>query len=143
MLDGIPESIVIGISLLAGTGVSLPVVAAVVLSNLPEAIASTYTLRGAGPSGGPRWSGGRILGVWGALALVFATAAALGYGVVGRLPGAAGAAVQAFAGGAVLTMLGDTMIPDAYEQAGKPAGLYLVFGFAVAFFLSGLAAGAG
>jgi ZIP family zinc transporter len=137
VLDGIPESIVIGISLLDGTGVSAAMVAAVVLSNLPEAIAATDGLARAGT---PR---GRILGLWVALALVSAAAAALGYAVVGRLPGAVAAFVQAFAGGALLTMLGDTMIPEAYAQARRVAGLLLVLGFALAFALSALEAAAG
>jgi ZIP family zinc transporter len=133
-LDGIPESIVIGVSLLGGTGVSLAVVAAVFLSNLPESIAATSGLAKAG------MPHGRILGLWAALTLVSTVAAALGYAVVGRLPEGLAAFVQAFAGGALLTMLGDTMIPEAYEHGGRWAGLYLVLGFALAFALTALEA---
>jgi ZIP family zinc transporter len=132
VLDGIPESIVIGVSLVGGEGVSVPVVTAVFLSNLPEAIASTTGLVQGG------MSKTRILQFWGGLAAISALAAAIGYGVVAGLPISVTAFVQAFAGGALLTMLGDTMIPEAYEAAGRLAGIVLVLGFALSFGLSAL-----
>jgi len=131
VLDGIPESIVVGVSLLSGE-VSLAMVAAVFVSNLPEAIAATDGLRRSGTHRA------RVLALWVGLALVCAAAAALGYGVVGALPGAVAAFVQSFAAGALLTMLGDSMIPEAYDQAGRVTGLLLVLGFAVSFGLTAL-----
>ena len=73
VLDGIPESIVIGLGLLGGGGVSVAVIAAVFLSNLPEAIAATTGLAKAG------WTSRRILGLWSAVAVVCALASFVGY----------------------------------------------------------------
>ena len=132
ILDGIPESIVIGVSLLGGDGVSAAVVVAVFVSNLPESIAaSTGLAKGGMPHR-------QIYGLWAALAVVCAVGAAIGYGVIGRLPPETSAFVQAFAAGALLTMLGDTMIPEAYEEGGRAAGLLLVLGFTLAFALTAL-----
>jgi ZIP family zinc transporter len=127
VLDGIPESIVIGVSLVSGAGVSVPIVAAVFLSNLPEAIASTTGLAKGG------MSKAHIMLMWAGLTLVSAVAAAIGFGVVADLPPVVVAFVQAFAAGALLTMLGDTMIPESYEASGRWAGIVLVLGFSLAF----------
>jgi zinc transporter, ZIP family len=134
LLDGIPESIVIGTSMLSGSGVSVAMVVAVFVSNLPEAIAATDDLvRSEVP-------GQRIVGMWMVLALIFAVAAALGFSVVGALPAEVQAFIQAFAAGALLTMLGNTMIPEGYERARHWAGLCLVLGFALAFGLAAVEA---
>ena len=132
MLDGIPESAAIGVSLLGGEGVGVAVVAAVFLSNVPESLSAAVGLRQAGRS--PRW----ILGLWSAVAVVCAVAAAAGYGLLGGASPAAVAVVQAFAAGAILTMLADTMLPEAYTNAGKTTGLVLCGGFITAFLLSHL-----
>ncbi len=129
MLDGIPESAVIGVSLLAGNGVGLPVVVAVFLSNVPEALSATSGLRKAGHSA--RW----VLSLWLAVALVSAAAAAAGYGLLGDAAPATIAVVQAFAAGAILTMLADTMMPEAFEDAGSTVGLATCAGFISAFLL--------
>lgn len=129
MLDGIPESAVIGVSLLAGNGVGLPVVVAVFLSNVPEALSATSGLRKAGHSA--RW----VLSLWLAVALVSAAAAAAGYGLLGGAAPATIAVVQAFAAGAILTMLADTMMPEAFEDAGSTVGLATCAGFISAFLL--------
>ena len=131
MLDGIPESIVLGTSLLAGGVVSPAFFAAVLLSNVPEGFSASADLQKEGRK--PRW----ILGLWLAVVLVSASSAALAY----LLLDAAGPAVpfaQAFAAGGLLTMLVDTMIPEAFEDGGDLAGLITVFGFALAFLLSAL-----
>ena len=134
ILDGIPESIVIGASLLGSAGVSVAMVAAVFISNVPESIAATDDLvRGGTP-------GGRILRIWVILTVVFGFAAALGYLIIAALPGTVQAFVEAFAGGALLTMLGDSMIPEAYERARLWAGLCLVLGFALALGLAAIQA---
>jgi ZIP family zinc transporter len=132
VLDGIPESIVIGVSLVGGQGVSVPMVVAVFLSNLPESIASTNGLKQSG------MNRAQVLLFWGGLAVICAVAAAVGYGVVAGLPVTVTAFVQAFAAGALLTMLGDTMIPEGYEAAGRWAGILLVMGFALSFGLTAL-----
>ena len=132
VLDGIPETAVLGLSLLAGEGVSVAVLAAVFLSNLPEAIASTSGLVAAG------WPRGRILGMWALVAVVCALAALVGYVLLDGAPPRTVAIVLAFAGGAVLTMLADAMMPEAFERGGKLAGLATSLGFALAFAISEL-----
>jgi ZIP family zinc transporter len=131
-LDGIPESAVIGLSLLAGGGVAVPVLGAVFLSNLPESLSSSTGMRGAGVR--PR----HILAIWLLVVLVSGIAAAAGYGLLEGASGDAVGLLQAFAGGAVLTMLVDTMIPEAFDKGGRVVGLLTVLGFALAYLLSTL-----
>ena len=130
VLDGIPESAVIGLGLLEGTGVSVAVIAAVFLSNLPEAIAATTGLVSDG------WTRGRILLLWVAVTIICGLASLLGYTVFDSAGPAALAFVLAFAGGAILTMLADTMMPEAFEHGGKLVGLLTTFGFGLAFALT-------
>lgn len=151
VLDGIPESAVLGITLLEGGKVSVAFLAAVFLSNLPEALSSAS---GAAPSPG---RAARVLRTWTLVALVSALSAALGYGLLEGASDDLVGLIQAFAGGAVLTMLVDTMIPEAREAAsggpdgveadrtgrhltiaGRAVGLATVLGFAVAYLLSTL-----
>jgi zinc transporter, ZIP family len=132
VLDGIPETAVLGLSLLTGEGVSVAVLAAVFLSNLPEAIAATNGLAAAG------WSRGGVLGLWALVALVCALASLAGYVLLDGASPRTVAIVLAFAGGAVLTMLADAMMPEAFERGGKLAGLATTFGFALAFAISEL-----
>jgi ZIP family zinc transporter len=132
VLDGVPESVVLGTTLVAGS-VSWAILAAVFLSNLPESMAATTGLlkSGARPS--------QLMLLWGATTLVSGIAAGLGYTLLGDASGATVALVQAFAAGALLTMLTDTMIPEAYEHSGPATGLVTVLGFTVAFGISTLA----
>jgi ZIP family zinc transporter len=127
VLDGVPESVVLGLSLLSGTGVSVAVVAAVFLSNLPEGLAASTGLLDGGASRRD------IVRLWALVALASACAAWLGYAAMGDVPAWAVSFVESFAAGAVLTMLADTMMPEAFEQAGPVAGLATTFGFLVAF----------
>ena len=73
------------------------------------------------------------------LVLVSALAAGIGYAVVQVLPAADGHTAQAFAAGAMLTMLADAMMPEAFEHGGKMVGLFTVFGFLLAAVLSAIA----
>lgn len=132
VLDGVPESAVIGLTLLAGEGVGVPVLAAVFLSNLPEGLSSATGLRQAGHS--TAW----VLGVWALVAIVCAASAAAGYGLLDGASGNTIGLINAFAAGAVLTMLADVMMPEALEHGGRAAGLATVLGFAVAFLLTTL-----
>jgi zinc transporter, ZIP family len=129
-LDGIPESVAIGVSLLGGGSVSVAVVAAVFLSNVPESLSAASGLQKAGRS--PRW----IVSLWLGVALISALAAAIGYGVLGDASASLVGVIQAFAAGAILTMLADTMMPEAFEHGGNVAGLVTVAGFALAYLLS-------
>jgi ZIP family zinc transporter len=130
MLDGIPESIAIGVSLLGGSSVGIAVVAAVFLSNVPESLSAATGLRTAG------WSARRILGLWFGVAVICAIASAAGFAFLGGASPNVIAFIQSFAAGAILTMLADTMMPESFEDAGEYVGLATVIGFAVAFFLS-------
>lgn len=131
LLDGIPESVVLGSTLLGGSGVGVPFLAAVAVSNLPESVSASVDLRRDGRRAG--W----IVGVWVAVAVASGLAAALGYGLLGEMTDSGWVPfIQAFAAGAILTMLVDTMIPEAFADGGDPAGLATVIGFAGAFLLS-------
>jgi zinc transporter, ZIP family len=132
LLDGIPESFILGLSVSQGTGISVAYLAAVFLSNLPEAIGASAGLLKGG------WSRSRLLGMWFGIAVVSAGAAGLGYLIFSDLAERDGAIVLAFAGGAVLTMLASTMIPEAYEEGGKLVGIVTVLGFMLAILLSSL-----
>ena len=132
LLDGIPESFILGSSLLMKDGLSVAFLGAVFVSNLPEAMGATIGLTTAG------WSRRRIIGVWLAVAGVSAAAAASGY-VLTSMMSLEGVLAQAFAAGGLLTMLADTMMPEAFENGGKAVGLLTVLGFAVAFALSQVA----
>jgi ZIP family zinc transporter len=125
ILDGIPESVVIGLGILEGGTVSVAMLVAVFISNLPEAIAATAGMRHGG------WSRARILSLWLAIAVVCAVSSAAGYGLLSELSPLWLSFVQAFAGGAILMMLANTMIPEAYEHGGNLAGVFTVLGFAV------------
>jgi len=129
VLDGIPESIVLGLTLLGGSGVSVAFVAAVFISNLPEGLAASIGLRASG------WTTGRIVALWSGVTLVSAFAALAGYAVFDSAPPTTVAFVLAFAGGAVLTMLADTMMPEAFDKAGPLVGLFTTAGFSLAFAL--------
>ena len=133
LLDAVPESLVLGMGLAMGGSIGVAFLVAVFISNLPEGVAGTVNLVAAGHR---RRS---IFWMWAALAVLSAGCSGLGYGLVGWIPSADDALAQAFAGGAVLTMLADTMIPEAYEHGGRMAGLMTVVGFAVAATLSVLA----
>jgi zinc transporter, ZIP family len=130
LLDGIPESAAIGISLLGGGGVGVAMVAAVFLSNIPESLSATTGLKASGRSAG--W----ILRLWALVVAASTLAAVLGYVLLGDASQETVAFIQTFAAGAILTMLADTMMPEAVEHAGRLVGLLTVLGFAVAFFLS-------
>jgi ZIP family zinc transporter len=125
ILDGIPETTVIGLSVLNDGNVSIAILVAVFISNLPEAIASTTGMK----SGG--WGRKKILLLWLAIGLICATAAPIGYVLVGNTSPFWVALIEAFAAGAILMMLANTMMPEAYEHGGKLAGIFTVLGFVV------------
>jgi ZIP family zinc transporter len=132
LLDGIPESIVIGLSLLADKGVGLVAVIAIFLSNIPEGLSSASGMRKAGRS--PAY----VFGVWGGIAALSGAAALAGYSLFSGYSDNVIAATTAIAAGAILAMLADTMIPEAYEEAHDFSGLITVLGFLAAFVLSKL-----
>ncbi len=131
VLDGVPESIVLGSMLLVGGAVSPAFFAAVLLSNVPEGFSAAADLRREGHR--PMW----ILRLWVVVVLVSGLASALAFALL-DIESPAVALVQAFAAGGLLTMLVDTMVPEAHEDAGDSAGLATVLGFALAFLISAL-----
>ena len=131
-LDGIPEQLVLGIGIAAGEGVSIGLLVAIFVSNLPEAIGSSTELRAEGRTPG----GIRLL--WIGVALVCALATVAGYGIADAVSGNLHAAVNGFAAGALLVMLIDSMIPEAVRKGGDVSGLVTVLGFAVAAALGGV-----
>jgi ZIP family zinc transporter len=132
LLDGIPESIVIGLSMLEGGVVSIAAVVAIFLSNVPEGLSSVSGMKKAGRSAD------YIFGVWGGIAIASGVAALIGYTVFQGFSPDVIAATTAIAAGAILSMLVDTMIPEAFEEAHNFAGLITVAGFLVAFMLGKL-----
>jgi ZIP family zinc transporter len=132
LLDGIPESVVIGVSLLGGAGVSLVTVAAVFLSNVPEGLSSAAGMKAAGRSA--RY----VFGVWGGIAVASGIAAMAGNWLLAGADPDLIAATTAVAAGAILAMLVDTMIPEATESTHEYSGLIAVTGFLLAFVLSKL-----
>jgi ZIP family zinc transporter len=130
LIDGIPESIAIGVSLIEGGVVSWVTVAAVFLSNVPEGLSSASGMKKAGRSLG------YIFGVWGGIAVASGLDAVIGYAVFRHFSGEIIAATTAIAAGGILAMITDTMIPEAFEQAHNLAGLITVLGFLTAFVLS-------
>ena len=130
LLDGIPEQVVLGIGLAAGEGVSVALLVAIFVSNLPESIGSATDMRAAG-----RESRVIVLG-WAVVAVVCTLATIGGYWVSALVGDRFTGAVDGFAAGALLVMLVGSMIPEAKEKASVGAGLAAVLGFAVAAGLS-------
>jgi zinc transporter, ZIP family len=131
ILDGIPESFVLGLTVLEG-GVSVGLLMGVLLSNLPEGMSSSAGLRIAG------WPRGRVLRMWLAVLIVAGVSAALGYQLLGESSGHSGAFAQGFAAGALLAMVADTMLPEAYEVEQGFTGSLVAVGFAISLILSSL-----
>jgi ZIP family zinc transporter len=130
LLDGIPESIVIGLSMLKGGAVSMVAVIAIFLSNIPEGLSSAAGMKKAGRSAA------YVFGVWGAITVASGLASLAGYALFRDYSPDVVAATTAIAAGAILSMLVDTMIPEAFESAHDFAGLITVAGFLAAFMLS-------
>ena len=130
LLDGIPESIAIGVSMIQGGAVSAVTVAAIFVSNIPEALSSSSGMKNA------HRSPGYVFGVWSAIAIVSALASLAGYVLFSNFSSEVIAATTAVAAGAILAMLADTMIPEAFDEAHNFAGLITVLGFLAAFVLT-------
>ncbi len=130
LLDGVPESLVLGLSLVHSPTVSLAFVFAVAISNVPQGLGGTAGMLAAG------WAKSKITRLWLAVCVLSIAAAVLGYWIGSAIPGANGAMVDSFAAGALLVMLTDSMIPESFEHGGRETGLFLVLGFGVAVAMS-------
>ncbi|MDL2235577.1 hypothetical protein LJC07_05410 [Christensenellaceae bacterium OttesenSCG-928-L17] len=130
VLDGIPESIIIGLSIATSGTVGIATIATIFISNIPEALSSTTELARGG------WSKLRIVGLWTIVIAVSGLASLVGYAIFGSASSGLRAFIMAFAGGAVLTMLANSMMPTAYRDTGKWAGIVTTIGFCIAFAIS-------
>ena len=131
VLDGIPESFVLGLTVLQGS-VSVALLIGIVLSNLPEGLSSSSGLRIAG------WTRARVVRMWALVVLVSAVSAALGYALLDPTHGHTGAFAQSFAAGALLAMITDTMLPEAYDVEQISTGSLVAIGFAISLMLSAI-----
>jgi ZIP family zinc transporter len=129
LLDGVPESVVLGMSVAVGGSVSIGFLVAVFVSNVPESLSATAEMRA---TRSRTW----VLELWIGIAIVSAIAGALGYLLAERLSVGDGGYVEALAGGAVLTMLASSLMPDAFEKGGPSVALFTALGFAIAAVLT-------
>ena len=131
-LDGVPEQAVLGIGLAGGEPVSVALVVAIFVSNLPEGIGAGTDMQEAG------MARAKIFRLFLVVAVVCTLSSGVGYAIADSVSGDLQAAIDGFAGGALLVMLIDSMIPEAREKGGRAAGLIAVVGFAVSTALSSL-----
>jgi zinc transporter, ZIP family len=129
-LDGIPEQLVLGIGLASGEGISVGLLAAIFVSNLPEAVGGASDMEAAGESRR------RIVRLWLGVAVVCALATPAGFAIADTASGELQGGINGFAAGALIVMLVDSMIPEATAKAGRTTGLLTALGFAVAMGLS-------
>ena len=127
LLDGIPESAVLGLSMVGGSGVSVPVLLAIVISNVPEGLSSTAELKDEGRSA--RY----VFTLWIGIALASAVAAVLGFVLLDGASGSTTAFITALAAGAILAMICDTMIPEAFRTTHAFTGLLVTSGFLLSY----------
>ena len=131
VVDGVPESIIFGIGVATLQPLSVPFLAAVWVSNIPQALAPSADLVKSG------WKPSRMTLMWAGVVIACGLAAGLGFLVAEILPDAAGARAAAFAAGGLLAMLTNSLIPFAYQRAGALAGVFTVVGFGVAVATAG------
>jgi ZIP family zinc transporter len=129
LIDGIPESIVIGLGLIEGGAVSMVTVAAVFISNVPEGLSSSVGMKNNGKKNS------YIFLIWGAIASLSAVFASIGYLFFRNASPMTIAMLMAVAAGAILAMIVDTMLPEAFEETHEFAGFITVIGFMSAFLL--------
>lgn len=127
LIDGVPESVVLGLGLLASGTVSPAMLAAVFISNVPEGLSSTAGMKKAGRSRA------YVFGTWTGIAVFSGLASLLGYTALENAPEALIAFITAIAAGGILAMLADTMIPEAFEEHHNLTGLTAAVGFLTAF----------
>jgi len=130
LLDGIPESIALGIALLSQNGLGVLMVSAIFLSNLPESLSSVDDLEKEG------FSKKQIYIMWGIVSIFVTATTILSYLFMDVLAPNTLGIIEAFAAGAILAMLADSMIPEAYENGGYLIGFLTILGFLTAFMLS-------
>jgi zinc transporter, ZIP family len=130
LVDGVPESLIFGIEIATGMVISWAFLFAVMVSNIPQALAPSADLAQSG------WSRTRVSRMWGAVVLLCGIAAAVGYFAAEVDPDATGAHAAAIAAGGLLTMLTNSLIPFAYERGDEWSGFFMVVGFATSYMFS-------
>ena len=130
VLDGIPESVAIGLTIITGGLVSLATVVAVFVSNIPEGISSSTGMKASG------WSKKSVFGLWLVVAVICGLSSLAGYSIFSKLPPDFNAATLALASGALLTMIADTMLPEAFSKTHEYTGLLVALGFILSFVLA-------
>lgn len=125
VVDGVPESVIFGIQIAAGAAVSPSFLGAVIVSNVPQALAPSADLVASG------WSRRRLCLLWGSVVVACGLAAGFGY-LAGSISGSAGDRAAALAAGGLLAMLTNSLMPFAFTRGGNLAGLWTVVGFAAA-----------
>ncbi len=130
ILDGIPESVAIGLTIITGGLVSIATVAAVFISNIPEGVSSSVGMKKMG------WKKKRIFGLWFIIAVISGIASLAGYSIFSKFPPDVNAATLALASGALLTMIADTMLPEAFSKTHEYTGLIVALGFILSFVLA-------
>jgi ZIP family zinc transporter len=126
VVDGVPESIIFGIQLASGEAVSVAFIAAVLVSNIPQAIAPSADLGATG------WSWWRVVRLWSSVVLACGIASVLGYGAASVVSRVQGSRMAAFGSGGILAMLSNSLIPFAHERS-PGAGFWTVVGFCASF----------
>lgn len=130
VLDGIPESVAIGLTIITGGLVSLATVVAVFISNIPEGVSSSVGMKNMG------WSKKSIFSLWFIIAVISGLASLAGYSIFSKFPPDVNAATMALAAGALLTMIADTMLPEAFAKTHEYTGLIVALGFILSFMLA-------
>lgn len=129
LMDNIPENMALGISIVTGGVVNVVLIAAIFISNFPEGLASSQGMRSHGRSRK------QILMIWGVVVVIGTVASAIGFSILSRAQPEIVSASLSFASGAILVMLAESMIPEAFEKGESVIGIATLAGFAVAFVL--------
>jgi zinc transporter, ZIP family len=132
VMDNIPENMALGISLVTGGAVNIVLIAAIFISNFPEGLASTEGMKSNGRS--KKY----VLGMWSIAVIIGTISTAIGFAVLSKASSFAISVAISFAAGAILVMLAESMIPEAFEEGGSKIGLAAMAGFTVAFILGRL-----
>src|SRR5919199_1737840 len=135
LMDNIPENMALGISIVAGGTVNVVLIAAIFISNFPEGLASSQGMKSNGKSTK------QILLLWGLVVAIGTVASAIGFSVLANVNKDIVAIALSYASGAILVMLAESMIPEAFEEGGSKIGMATMAGFAVAFVLGRLGGG--
>jgi zinc transporter, ZIP family len=135
VMDNIPENMALGISLVTGGAVNIVLIAAIFISNFPEGLASTEGMKTNGRS--KKY----IIGLWSIAVIIGTISTAIGFAVLSKASPFVISIAISFAAGAILVMLAESMIPEAFEEGGSKIGLAAMAGFAVAFILGRIGGG--